>query len=238
MNAGPTAGQLEHLWSFARGDADPLKFEEWFLGEQSLEASLGSELHWDLTASSYQERDAVWKLRQRLLGALAPFKTCECPTLRDLDNVAMGGEVDADDKFRSDHVFETIDEILSYGPPKWWLDIRCCRQCETNWLVAQEERIYDEWFLQRIQPSTVEEAKAGKWPVRFSSYEDVLAVARDLSSAFTFFDSNAACLLWTVEDLLGDRTDITAAEVGSLVGISADHADRLIRRVSLRLGTS
>lgn len=235
MIGHPADQQLERLWAFVRGDEDPLEFEKWFLAEEGLEPVLGSELHWALTSSSYHDRETVWKLRRRLLDALSQFNVCECPTLRHLDHVPMGGEVDSDGKFRSDHVFETIKEIVKYGPTKWWLDIRRCQACLTNWLVAQEERIYDEWFMQRVDRATVENAEAGLWPDRFSSYEDVLSVGRELSSAGVFLDGNAASLQWTVEDLLGDRPDITAEEVGPLIGISPHHADRLMRKV--RAGT-
>ena len=231
MSVRPDADQLANLWAFARGDTAPLEFERWFLGRPELESWLDPELHWDLMTSSYRDQDVVWQLRQRLLEALARWKACECPTLRDLDVVPMGGEVDDDDKFRSDHVFAHFEEIATYGTTKWWLYISRCRVCSTVWLIAQDERIYDDWYLSRESEQVLAAARDGSWPERFSTYEDVLTTGRKLSTPPIFFDANSPALVQTVADLRGERPEISNAELSWLLGVTEKRA-AVLRRLS------
>ena len=149
---------------------------------------------------------------------------CECPTIQDLSAVPMGGD------FYFEKVFEPLEEIAKYGPDKWWLYISRCSECGANWLVAQDDRIYDDFFLKRLTDAEVERAKAGQWPEQFQSYRDVLTVGRETSTPPRFFDPMAASLIWTAEDLLREQPNIPAQDVAHILGLSEKHAERLIVR--------
>jgi hypothetical protein len=46
----------------------------------------------------------------------------------------------------------------------------------------------------------------------------------------------AASLVWTVEDLRKERPDISANEIGNLLGVSEAHASKLIAASSAKTG--
>ena len=149
---------------------------------------------------------------------------CICASLPDLAHIAMGDSQQRDEKFLA-----TVEEVRRAGSEQWWLYLGKCRVCEQDWLVAQEERIYDEHFLERLQPvAAALIITTGKWPDTFISYERVLRVGKSLATPCRFLDSMAASLLWTVEDLRKERQDISPAEISDLLGISEAHAEKLI----------
>jgi len=149
---------------------------------------------------------------------------CICASLSDLAHIAMGDSQQRDEKFLA-----TIEEVLRAGEGLWWLYLGKCRVCAQDWLVAQEERIYDEHFLKRLQPVAAARILAtGKWPDTFISYERLLRVGKSLATPCRFLNSMAASLLWTVEDLRKERPNISAAEIGGLLGVSEEHAAKLI----------
>lgn len=216
--------QLSMLWAFSRGDLAGPAFEKWICGQPDLEERLGEDLYLDLVSGSYSDRDELWRLRRSLDPVLSPLKQCECPAIRDLAAIPMGGD------FYSEKVFESFERMIEFGPDKWWLYLSRCDRCATLWLIAQDERIYDAFLLARIDDSALAEAQAGKWPSRFLTYEDVLATGRKLSNPPRFLDPMAASLQWTVEDLLKERPDITAGEIAHLLGLSNGHASKLMRK--------
>ena len=219
-----TEDQLSNLWAFARGETPGTVFEQWFFKQEELEGQLGEELHFELLSSPYGDREQVWKLRKSLMTALEPLRRCECPTIRDMSAIPMGGD------FYFEKVFEPLEEVIRYGPERWWLYISRCGTCSTNWLVAQDERIYDEFFMKRLSDAEVERAKAGQWPEQFQSYGDVLSVGCATSNPPRFLDPMAASLIWTAEDLLRERSDIKTQEVARVLGLSDRHAERLVER--------
>ncbi len=97
-------------------------------------------------------------------------------------------------------------------------------------MIAQEERIYDDYMVKRL---TEEEASQivnnDKWPDDFLSYEKVLKVGQTLSKACRFFDPMSYSLIDTVKDLRRDRPDITTSEMATLLGITAEHVNELIK---------
>ncbi len=220
-----TDDELSRLWAFSRGDTPGADFERWFLAQEGLEGPLGEELHWELLAGDYADRDRVWSLRKSLGHVLDPLRQCECPTIRDVAAVPMGGD------FYFEKVFETLDRILEYGPEKWWLHVSKCRQCATVWLIARDERIYDEFYLVRLGESALADAQSGKWPDHFQTYEAVLAIGRELTNPPRFLDPMARSLQWAVEDLLKERPAISAQEIAHLLGLSDANASALMRNV-------
>ena len=217
------------LWAFARRDFVPSEFEQWFLGQEGLEDLLGTDLHWSLTEGDYRDSEVVRNLREGLERVLPPAAACHCHRFRDVDHVPMGGEVDEDDKFWSDRVFATFEVEIPHSAPHWWRDLQKCTICGTKWLVAQEERIFDEWFIARVSDGEFALTKEGCWPDRFTTYYDVLEVGRRLSTPCVFLDSCADSLIWTVEDLLREKPQIEKREIAHLLGVSERNAARLIK---------
>jgi hypothetical protein len=220
-----TDDQLANLWPFSRGETSGITFEQWFLQQSELEKELGEELHFELLSADYRDREQVRKLRMALNDYLTPFRECECPTIRDGSAIPMGGD------FYFEKVFEPLQEIVRYGPDKWWLYVSRCSRCRTNWLVAQDERVYDDFFMQRLTNAEVEQAKSGQWPARFQTYEDVLSVGREVSNPPRFMDPMAASLIWTMQDLLSERPEMSTKQIAYLLGLGNDHAEKLVQRV-------
>ena len=236
MNDSRGNADLENLWAFARGDFEPRDFERWFLGQDRLEILVGTDLHWRLTADDYRDRETVWKLREALRRELPPVAACHCHEARNIDHIPMGGEVDEGGKFRSDHFFAPIEVDVPHSSPEWWRDLRHCTSCGTQWLVAQEERIFDAWLIARLRDDEFAAAKGGQWPERFATYYDVLAVGRELATPCRFFDSVAASLVWTVEDLLRENPGIEKTKIAHLLGVSERNVDRLMSKARASQG--
>ncbi|WP_294278534.1 hypothetical protein [uncultured Sphingomonas sp.] len=136
-----------------------------------------------------------------------------------------------DHRGRDEQFLETVKVLLNAGEPRWWLYLGQCGSCQQNWLVAQEERIYDEHLLVKISQERADAVlDAGKWPDTFSTYESVLAIAQTLSHPGRFLDPMAWSLLCTVEDLRCERPDITEDDMAHLLGISRRHVHRLLVR--------
>ncbi|WP_168072942.1 hypothetical protein [Caulobacter sp. SSI4214] len=138
---------------------------------------------------------------------------CECIALADLAAVPMGGD-DLDVR-----VFATVKPVLEHGGPQWWLYLSSCSSCGQNWLVAQEERIFDDYFLKRLSvPEAGQIVASGDWPEEFSTYERVLTVGHALSKPCMFFDPLAASLIMTAQDLRKERPTIAVDEIARLIG--------------------
>ena len=125
-------------------------------------------------------------------------------------------------------VFATLEQIRSHGGEPWWLYLSRCDACGQNWMVAQEERIFDDYYLKRLTPA---EARAimdlGRWPDDFITYERVLKTGHALSRPCEFLEELAPSLVWTAEDLRKERPEITDKEIAHLLGVSPSTAARL-----------
>ena len=97
-------------------------------------------------------------------------------------------------------------------------------------MVAQEERIFDDYFLRRLTDEQADEiVSAGHWPAEFITYERVLGVGKELSQACIFLNPMAANLEWTVEDLRKGRLEITVEEIAELIGVTPSTVSRLLK---------
>lgn len=218
--------QIFHMTAFARGQLSGPDFEQWLFTQDGLLEVLGEELHWSLLSASYSDLDEVWSLRQLLGSALERLKNCECATVGDIAAISTWGDFDYA-KF-----FGTFDRMVIYGVEKWWLYISRCRCCGSVWLVSADSRIYDQFFIKRIDEVTLSEAKAGRWPADFLTYEDVLSVGRKLCTPPRFSDPMAHGLQFTVEDLLAERPAMTSLEIAHLLGLSEPQAAQLAEKVT------
>lgn len=152
-----------------------------------------------------------------------PGDVCCCPSLTDLAAVPMGGDG------LDEQVFATIEQICDHGGGPWWLYLSKCRVCHQHWMVAQEERIFDTYFLRRLDATEARQVVVeADWPTDFITYERVLKLGRTLSEPFTFADPIASSLVWTVEDLRRERPDITIEEIADLIGVHPPQVARLL----------
>ena len=148
---------------------------------------------------------------------------CCCRSLPYFAVVPMGGEG------QDERVFATLETTRSHGPDLWWLYLSKCSVCEQNWLVAQDERIYDNYYLKRLGPTEARRiTEDGRWPDDFITYERVLRLGRTLSKPWTFFDPRSPALVWTAGDLVKERPDITVEEIAYLLAIEPEAAARLL----------
>lgn len=211
------------LWQFVRGDLAIANFEAWLYRQPSLEQELGSALYMELISFDYRDSRDLFVLRGRIDARLRPALKCECVTLADMAAVPMG--CDGLDQ----RVFATVRRVCDYGSTRWWLSLNHCSACGQDWMVAQEERIYDNYFMRRLDE--VEARKivdANQWPDDFSTYERVLRVGRNLTEPYRFLNGLAGSLVWTVQDLRKERPDISVQEIAHLLGVSSEHAERLL----------
>ena len=150
--------------------------------------------------------------------------TCICATLDDMAVVPMGGD-GLDERF-----FATVESIRNHGGEQWWLHLARCTACGQDWMIAQEERIYDDHFLKRLGRDQADAiVEEGKWPPDFLTYEAVLRIGQAHSNACRFLDPRADSLVWTVEELQKARPGIDPGEIAELLGIPDAHAARLMR---------
>ncbi|MBQ1543070.1 hypothetical protein C5708_07155 [Caulobacter sp. CCUG 60055] len=211
------------LWRFARQDMFSDDFEAWLYAQEDLEEDLGEELYIELISFDYRNQSELFVIREKLAMALRPSLKCECVTLPDLAVVPMGFDG------LDDRVFATLERVCDHGPPQWWLHLFRCATCGQNWVVAQEERIFDDYFFRRLQQSTADKIVAEcSWPSDFITYERVLKVGQALSKPFRFTDPLSLSLVWTAQDLRRERPDITTEEIADLMGISSSQVDRLL----------
>jgi hypothetical protein len=152
---------------------------------------------------------------------------CLCPEFPDETHIPMGCD-DLDQQF-----FATVEGVKDHGGSQWWLYSAKCRVCGQNWLVAQEERIFDEYFLVKLSLQDAELIEGSDiWPKPFQTYADVLRRGHNAGLyCGVFFDDIAASLVWSVEDLRGERPDISVQEIADLLGIDTNQALRVITAV-------
>ena len=86
---------------------------------------------------------------------------CLCSSLADLAAVPMG------DEGLDELVFATLERVCEHGRKLWWLYASQCDVCGQHWLVAQDERIYDTYYLKRLSPAAAQDIiVSGNWPGR------------------------------------------------------------------------
>ena len=147
---------------------------------------------------------------------------CCCKSLPDLAVVPMGGDG------LDERVFASLDQILAHGGDQWWLYISSCQVCSQSWMIAQDERIYDNFYLRRLSPSVCREiVENAHWPDEFLTYEQVLRLGRTMSRPVTFLDPRSPALVCTAEDLRRERARISLEEISYLLAIPVSDAANL-----------
>jgi len=148
---------------------------------------------------------------------------CCCAALADLAVVPMGG-IGLDQL-----VFSSLKVIIRRGGDQWWLYASTCLACRQNWMIAQDERIYDNFYLRRIAPAIVREIiEFNWWPEEFLTYERVLKLGRATRKRFRF-EPRSPALITTAKDLRRERGDITPEEIANLLAVPVAQATDLLR---------
>lgn len=221
-----TESQRLTLWNFVRGDLSVNEFESWLYNETALEMAFDDEVYLALIGCNFQSKDDTFKIKALVRTVLELGEHCRCSAVRNLDNIEMGGD-GFDEKF-----FATLSQFANPLPKQWWLYISRCDICGTNWLVAQEERIHDQFYVERISDQVAQDAAEGTWPDRFQTYADVLEMGVKLDiRGFRFADPVSGALQVTVEDLLKEIPRIPAKDVAAKLGIPPQHAQLLMDKV-------
>lgn len=154
---------------------------------------------------------------------------CLCADLPEEAHIPMGGD-DLDQ-----HFFATVERVKDHGGWQWWLYLARCSACAQDWLVAQEERIFDEYFLIKLGPDVAGLIESrGMWPEPFQTYEDVLTRGAKVARHCVFFDDLAASLVWSAQDLRAERPNITEPEIARLLGLELAQARRVIAEADKR----
>ena len=161
---------------------------------------------------------------------------CRCATLAEIGVIDMGDTADTYDHF---------ERIKERGDPYWWLHAARCSSCNTEWLVAQEERQNDVILVRRLAPNELSRIlRDDLWPSDFDQYETLLRLGRAAGHTVRWVDPiNDSSLEWTMADLARQRPGISVAELAELLDLDEDTvstiADRTMIRhgVSIRMGT-
>ncbi len=129
-----------------------------------------------------------------------------------------------------DRVFATLDEVRKHGGEQWWLYASTCSACGQDWMVAQDERIHDNFVLKRVTPAIMKGiVHASEWPEDFLRFERVLRLEREFGKVARFMNPRDSALVETAADLRRERPDISIEDIAFVLAISTDSAARLTR---------
>jgi hypothetical protein len=204
---------LARLWAFVREDTPPNFLEQWLLANPELERELGSDLYQMLTKYRFGRRWELDDMRDILRARLDP-PICECDLVPDLAAIATQWS-----KFE-DRFMASMITVAYHQKGKPWLEILKCRCCHTHWLHAHEDTVYMDSFVARIDADVTAKARAGSWPERFQTYEEVLTTGHALSMPIERDDPFVPSLYRTARLLREERPEISLEEVASLLAVS------------------
>jgi hypothetical protein len=153
----------------------------------------------------------------------SPGDSC-CKALADFAVVPMGG-IGLDRL-----VFSSFGEPLRHGGDQWWLYACTCLACREAWMVAQDERIYDNYYLRRLPPAALRDiVEYDLWPDEFLTYEQVLSLGKAAGKFWRYEDPHSPALVTTAEELRRERPSITTQEIAELLAIPEVQAADLLR---------
>jgi len=156
-------------------------------------------------------------------------KPCCCAELEDLAIIGMGDSEGLDER-----VFATFDLVQNHGSEQWWLYVSTCKVCAQNWMIAQEERIHDNYCLKRLDPEAMQGIiDKSLWPDDFLRFEQVLRLERESGRVARFLDPRSPALIDTANDLRRERPEIPVEDIAYVLAISVTDAARLFREARL-----
>jgi hypothetical protein len=213
---------IETSWKFVRKDISPKEFENWIYSNPHFESFFGKELYFQLISKNYNNKEELFVIKESLKKFLLKFEyQCACIKMPDNYIIGMGSD--------EDEYLNTFEEIKKRGNPFWWLYLSNCTVCNTYWLIAQEEKINDDYCLKRLDLDEVSEIiNLNKWPNVFDHYENLLKLEKEFGHSVRFIDPLCSSLKETTFDLLNERPSITAIEISDLLNVEMEHAKILL----------
>lgn len=216
------------MWQFIRGDLPIQEFEKWLYASNDFENAAGKEFYLEVISTNFKANPEVHLLKQKLEAFMRqklPLD-CECVALPDLAVTDMGSE-------QEERVWETLEEVKRYGESRWWLGLYQCKKCGQYWLVAQEGRQNDIHCFKRLNSAEAEKIiQNNEWPKCFETIEELFAIGKDNSRSVRFIEPLDSSLVYSVEDLLKTRPNISVAEIASLLNIDESLAAQIYNKVA------
>ncbi len=144
--------------------------------------------------------------------------------LTDLAVIGMGDPDGFDER-----VFATLDRVREHGGEQWWLYASMCSACGQSWIVAQDERIHDNFVLKRVDSAVIARiVEDSHWP-DFVCFERVLRLEREAGKVAQFLNPRDPALVETVAHLRRERPSISIDDIAFVLAISSESAARLAR---------
>lgn len=148
---------------------------------------------------------------------------CCCSELSDLAVVGMGDPNGLDER-----LFDNLERVQDHGGEQWWLYASVCKACGQNWMIAQDERIHDNFYLKRLDGEAMREiVDHSRWPDDFIRYEQVLRLGRQSGKIAQFLDPRSPALVETARDLRRERPEISIEDIAYVLAIPVKSAARL-----------
>ena len=156
---------------------------------------------------------------------MLPTKPCSCAELDDLALIGMGGDG------LDEQVFATLDRVRDHGGAQWWLYLVTCSACGQSWMVAQEERVHDNYCLKRLDDAAAEDIMLrNRWPDDFLRFEQVLRREVQFGQTARFFDPRSPALVDTAVDLRRENPDISTTDIAYALAVSEEQVKKLLKR--------
>ena len=150
--------------------------------------------------------------------------TCLCSELDELPVIGMGDPDRLDER-----VFATLHLAKKHGAAVWWLAAYECSACWQPWMVAQDERIHDNYCLKKLDRLTMQEiVENDDWPQGFITFEKVLRAERASGQIAKFLDTQCLSLVQTARELRERRPDISLDEIAHLLVLSVEDVNLLL----------
>lgn len=126
-------------------------------------------------------------------------------------------------------VFASFKEPIRHGGEQWWLSVYTCMACRQDWMVASDERIYDNHYLRRLPSASLREiTEFNCWPDEFLTFEQLMMLGKATGRYWQFVEPRSPALIASAEDLRRERPEITIEEIASLLAIPYDQAAGLL----------
>ncbi len=215
------------MWQFIRGDLPTPEFEKWLYANSDFETTAGKEFHLEVISTNFKANPDVYVLKKKLeefMRQKLPMD-CECIALPNLAVTDMGSE-------QENRLWERLEEVKRYGESRWWLASYQCKKCRQYWLVAQESRQNDIHLLKRLDNTEAEKIiQNNEWPKCFETLEELFAIGRDNNRSVRFMEPLDSSLVYSVDDLLKTRPNISTSEIASLLNIKEGLATQIRSKV-------
>jgi len=158
-----------------------------------------------------------------MMGSKTEGAACHCASLTDSAVIRMTGDG------LHERVFATLDQVRKHGGCQWWLYASICNVCGQGWMIAQDERIHDNFYLKRLSADALKRIlEYDSWPNDFLTFEQVLRIGVESGNICRLLDPHSPDLVHTVEDLRRERPDISEDQIAALLGISIGAASELL----------